>query len=165
MKKISLTVGLFLAIFSLSSFLVKNSVSADWWERPTGQPERPVYDRSNLPTLPSSPTNPPPTSSPNQPTVTPRIGEPTSSPGGGGTTEDACGSGKSFSGPYCGWSPSVGEGGSGGGDEAPRLGGPEVQGLSYTSGSDLALSDIILLTGILCLLLYVRSKVTKKMLA
>ena len=172
MKKISLTVGLFLAIFSFSAFFVKNSVSADWWERPTERPTQPNYERPTLPIQPTSPVQPTtvqPTTPPSQPTLTPGTGGP--SGGGGGSTEDACASGKSYVGPYCGWSPSVSEGGggggssSGGGGEAPRVGGPEVRGLSYTSGSDLALSDIILLTGILCLLLYVRSKVTKKMLA
>jgi hypothetical protein len=33
-------------------------------------------------------------------------------------------------------------------------------GLSYTSGNDIAASDIIFLVGVLCLALYVRSKMT-----
>lgn len=111
---------------------------------------------------------------PAQPTATPRVGNPpndsvnpTSTPGpsddgNDGDDDDPCASGKSYTGDYCGWSPGVGGDGGGGGD-APRIGepgGPQIKGLSYTSGSELVPSDIILLTGVLCLLLYVRSKIT-----
>lgn len=120
----------------------------------------PTPTQSQQPT--SVPTNPPGP----QATVTPTIGAganptPTSqlTQGGGGSNEDPCASGKSFSGPYCGWSPGVGGGsGSSTGVSYPRIGGPQVLGLSYTGGSDLSWSDIILLTGVLCLALYVRSK-------
>jgi len=73
--------------------------------------------------------------------------------------EDAC-DGDSYTGPYCGWSPEKDKPSSsdGGGGEALRVGGPSVLGLSDTSGDDLKVSDIMLLTGVLCLLLYVRSK-------
>lgn len=87
---------------------------------------------------------------------------PTNAPSGGGsgnTTEDPCGSGKSYSGPYCGWSPVV-EGGTGGESGDLRIGGPKVLGLSKTSSGDLELSDIIFLSGVLCLALYVRSKLS-----
>ncbi len=111
---------------------------------------------------------PQPTSS--QPTPTPSGGTggvPTATPipsSNGGSTgdEDACAPGKSYTGPYCGWSPEKdkpsGDGGTFGEGEVPRIGGPVVLGLSSTSGGELTLSDIMLLTGVLCLLLYVRSK-------
>lgn len=123
-----------------------------------------------------APTNAPvePTQSgqPAQPTTTPRVGNPpndsvipTSTPvpsnDESGSNDNPCAPGKSYTGDYCGWSPRVG--GEGGGGDAPRIGepgGPLIKGLSYTSGSELVPSDIILLTGVLCLLLYVRSKIT-----
>lgn len=45
-------------------------------------------------------------------------------------------------------------------DGNPRIGGPEVLGLSYTSGSYLIASDILVLLGVLCLLLYAKSKLS-----
>lgn len=137
---------------------------ADWWSRPETRPTQPSIERPTLaplptesvvqPTTPNSPTSPPG----GQPTVTPpRVGGlPTATvvpSGDNSTPEDPCAAGKSFTGPYCGWSPS------------PRVGGEEKQGstgrvlgLSYTSGWELLPSDIILLSGVLCLLLYARSK-------
>ncbi len=72
-----------------------------------------------------------------------------------GKTDDPCAPGKSFSGPYCGWSPDHDRVA---GASDSRVGGPEVLGLSNTSGSDLMLSDILVLLGILCLLTYAKSK-------
>jgi hypothetical protein len=140
---------------------------ADWWTRDNG---RPAFDR-NFPT--ESPGSQPtegvqPTEQPtgNEPTATPRVGgvELTSTPiptGGSSSTENPCDPGKPYTGDYCGWSPKVGGESAGDSSSNPRIGGPEVQGLSYTSGSDLSYSDIILLTGLLCLALYVRSKFIK----
>jgi hypothetical protein len=87
---------------------------------------------------------------------------PTGTPSGSSSSnnDDPCASGKSYTGDYCGWSPSTSS--SSGGDPGnydPRIGGPGVAGLSYTAGEDLAPSDIILLAGVLCLLVYVKSKI------
>ena len=156
-------------IFILTLMLIKgNFVYADWWERPTAHPTQPSFGRDLPPTSPpSEPTTPPgqptsaPTTPPSQPTVTPpRTGgptvEPTTAPSSSTSDGDnACDPGDPFSGPYCGWSPEVGGGGVGGPESVY---GPQVMGLSYTSGGELEPSDIILLTGVLCLLLYARSK-------
>lgn len=142
-------------------------VSADWWERPAARPSTPSdgHDR-----LPSPTTQIVPTSQPTQPQPTPTgshvggLPSPTPTQGtssDGKSTDDPCASGKSYSGPYCGWSPSVGigDGTSSNNDTSQlRIGGPKVLGLSNTSGEDLNNFDIIALAGILCLLLYVRSK-------
>lgn len=154
---------LILAVVILSIFLVKgNFVLADWWQRPDTRPSPPNLprDESRLPT--SEPTSAPPTPSPTGrvggPSVTP---QPTSS-AESTSGEDPCASGKSYSGPYCGWSPSIESGGGGGGGgEGARIGGAQILGLSKTSGADMAPSDIILLAGVLCLLLYVKSKLEK----
>lgn len=140
-------------------------VRADWWDRPPARPTSPAIERDRLPT--SVPPTIQPTTSAPSPTNPPNGGLPTSAPtsapsggGGGTTTEDPCGSGKSYSGPYCGWSPGVsGESQSASG-ELPRIGGPQVLGLSKTSSGDLELSDIIFLSGVLCLVLYLRSKLS-----
>lgn len=142
-----------------------NTVLADWWQRTDIRSTPPILERDNRIVLPTeSPTSPP-----SQPTATPRVGEPSTPPAPTSTTtsssstEDPCASGKSYTGPYCGWSPEVSSGGGGGGGEtqSPRIGGPKVLGLSKTSSADLAPSDIILLTGVLCLALYARSKLGK----
>lgn len=180
MKKIVLILELSLISFIFGSLLVKSETAlADWWSR-DDRPVAPTIARDRLPTqVPEPtwpPTSPPQPTTPSQatPTVTPRIGGlPTATPtlfpsatpgggGGGGTAEDPCASGKSYTGPYCGWSPGVGGETTGGGGEGEivRAGGPEVLGLSATSGEDLTLSDIMLLAGTLCLLLYTRSKVS-----
>jgi len=159
-------IGILLIFFQISA---KPMVSAEWWQRPEARPTQPSKERNLLP-LPTTQ----PTSSPSQPTAaptsppTPTGGAPSGGGGGaGGTTsnEDPCAAGKSYVGPYCGWSPnttSTGGGGrSGGSLEQPRIGGgPQVLGLSNTSGSDIYLSDIMILAGILCLTLYARSKIT-----
>jgi hypothetical protein len=125
-----------LIVLIFGIFLVKgNGVLADWWERPTARPTQPNYERelpTSVPTQTQSPTT--------QPTATPRIGEPTgaqtptSTPAPTGTSsssDDPCAPGKSYTGPYCGWSPRVGEEGGGGGvSQSERIGAPEVMGLS-----------------------------------
>lgn len=155
---------LILAVVILSIFLVKgNFVLADWWNRSDVRPSPPSLPREEgrIPTL--EPTSAPPTPSP-----TGRVGGPSITPAptstaGSTSDEDPCASGKSYVGPYCGWSPGVesGGGGGGGGGEGARVGGPQILGLSKTSGADMAPSDIILLAGVLCLLLYVKSKLGK----
>lgn len=157
-------------IFVVGFFVKNNLVAfADWWERGDARPTQPSMER-NLPTLPPQPTSAPPTTVPPTgaaPTTTPRVGEPTVIP----TTqageeavsdEDPCAEGESYEGPYCGWSPSIGEGAGGNGGEGETLAagvsGPQVMGLSYTAGEGIEVSDIILLTGVLCLLMYAKSK-------
>lgn len=174
-RLITILILIFSFVFVLTGKLVAEVgiASADWWSR-DDRPVAPTIARDRLPTQAPEPTwpptSPPQPTTPSQatPTVTPRIGgPPTATPtlfpsatpgggGGGGTAEDPCASGKSYTGPYCGWSPGVG----GGGEEIVRVGEPEVLGLSATSGEDLTLSDIMLLVGALCLLLYTRSKVS-----
>lgn len=165
MKKSIYTAGL-IFIFVLSWHIAGsfNNVSAEWWERPTERPTQPVITRTFEPSptevVPTTPQEPTPTSIAD-PTNTP---VPTSTPsggngggnGGGGesSNDDPCGAGKSYTGPHCGWSPKVG----GETSQPPRIGAPQVKGLSRTSSGDLMPSDIIFLSGVLCLLLYVRSK-------
>lgn len=155
-----------------------NTTFADWYERPDTRPTQPSMERAllePLPTqapLPTTETNNP-TSPPSQPSITPRVGGDTGSgssgSGSGGSSsssnDDPCAEGKSFIGPYCGWSPRVGgEQGDPGlaNAQLPAQTKKIVRGLSYTSGWDLLPSDIMLLTGILCLLLYLRSKLVIK---
>lgn len=159
MKKIilyTISILILLIFFQISA---KSKVSADWWIRPESRPSQPSEER-NLPTLA-------PTTGPSQPTVVPTNpptgGTPSTGGGGGGSSSgdggNPCDPGKSYTGPYCGWSPSTSSGGGGGGSEQPRVGGSEVLGLSNTSSGELAFSDIIFLAGVLCLLIYVRSKI------
>lgn len=175
MKKIFI-IGGTLFIFVLSWHLVTehNMVLADWWERPSERPTQPAVTRTVTPpeegpsptvVVPTQPSSPTATSVPGNPT-------PTSTSGGGGTGgipdsgggsssngEDPCRSGQSYNGPYCGWSPRVG-----GNPQSSTIvaSAPKVKGLSRTSSGDLVPSDIILLIGVLCLLLYVRSKADLK---
>lgn len=166
MKKI-MTIGIYIFIllmfFQISS---SNPVRADWWIRPDTRPTQPSEVR-NFPTSAPQPTVAP-SNPPAGPTATPRVGggvtpAPTQSSSGGstnsgsGSSDDPCAAGKSYSGPYCGWSPSINNSG-GGSSEPPRIGGPQVLGLSNTSSGDIALSDIMILAGILCLAVYARSK-------
>lgn len=146
---------------------------ADWWDRPDARPTQPKLERGTLAPLPTVPSDPViPTSQAGQPSATPRIGgEPTttavpnSTTGNSSSTEDPCAPGKSYVGPYCGWSPRVGgesSGSSGNTQQQKVTNKNRVLGLSYTSGWELLPSDIILLTGVLCLLLYLRSKISVK---
>jgi len=136
-----LTLGLF----------VKNQgpARAGWWTRDDGRPvfdrdERPVFDRGSQEQ--PEPTNPPSGGPP----------EETQDQGDGG--DDPCEPGESFTGPYCGWSPGQDDPGDDG--ENGGIGGTEVLGLSDTSSGYLDPSDIIQLTGFLCLLLYAKSKLS-----
>ena len=129
-----------LMVFMSFSLLIAPVVSADWWERG----ERPVFPRTTVepqPTDPPEPTQPP-------------AGEPAAE-----NNDDPCAPGKSFTGDYCGWSPRIG--GDDPGDPPGDPGDPQVAGLSYTGTEQIRLSDIMLLSGILCLLLYAKSKFTK----
>jgi len=147
-------------------FILNRSVNADWWERPTTRPTQPNEDRF-LPTLPPQ-YNPSPTSkvSPTSPPVGGPEVTPSDNGGNGGNDEDdPCAAGKSYSGPYCGWTPDVDNSdvsGGGGNGEGGGIGGlsegPAVSGLSETAGEEVGASDIMLLGGILCLLLYAKSK-------
>lgn len=172
MKKFIYTAGL-IFIFVLSWHIAGsfNSVSAEWWERPSERPTQPVITRQSEPSptevVPTNPQAPTPTSVTNPtntpvPTATPSGGNGGGNGGGGSSSnDDPCGAGKSYTGPYCGWSPKVG----GQGDDVsapPRIGAPLVKGLSRTSSGQLWPSDIILLSGVLCLLLYVKSKINTR---
>lgn len=167
-KKIIMRILNILFSVLLLTVFFKQASFADWWERPDNRPTQPSIER-DLPTTAPQPTTivqdptvtVKPTSKPDEkvtlsptPTTIRIGGEPTV------TEEDACAPGKSFDGPYCGWSPSVdgvdGEGGIGGdGGQGAQA---EILGLSYTSGRDLEPSDIMFLAGILCLLMYLKSK-------
>ncbi len=164
MKKVK-KILLILIIANFIFFQNSKISQADWYERPTARPTQPSYPRET-PTEAPAPTSIIPTS---QPTITPSSGGtggvPTAVPtqAGGISEEDPCAPGKSYIGPYCGWSPEVGSGAGGGtsssDSEPARVGGPQVLGLSSTSSiDDLRISDIMLLTGVLCLLLYAKSK-------
>lgn len=160
------------------SLYLPGLVNADWWVRPSISPTRPVITREELPPEPTVTTQPTtqPTAIPTgslQPTATPRIGSPTETPSNGSNNSsnnssgtDQCASGQSYTGPYCGWSPEKDKqnsDSSSDGVSSPRIGGPDgpdVLGLSATTGNDLTTSDIILLSGVLCLLLYARSKLS-----
>ena len=164
------TITSLIIIFLSLGLVLPKLASADWWERPTDRPDQPSYDR-DIPTI--APTNPPvynpsPTSPPNgqQPTATPPpqgggpTVEPTEEPQDeedGDEDEDPCADGKSYTGEYCGWSPGIDEG-NGGGIGGTDYYDPGVLGLSYTSGEEIGISDIMLLVGALCLLMYAKSK-------
>lgn len=166
-------IALVLVISWLFALNNNSNVLADWWQRPDVIPTQPSFGRDLSPsTVEVRPTlsSPSPTSSPNaQPTATPAIGgNPTGTPssgGGSGSKSDPCANGQGgIDGHPCGWTPDVnnnGGGGGGGGSSSsqPRVGGPQVLGLSDTSSGDLALSDIMILAGILCLAVYARSKI------
>ena len=143
------------------------SIKADWWERPAARPTQPSLDRH----LPTSAPEPSPTDEPemplSEPTITPDPGKSVITPGIGGVEdskvsnsdeEDPCGEGKAYTGPYCGWSPDHDT------YEASEniASEPQVLGLSDTSSRNLPLSDIMQLVGVLCLLLYARSKLLPK---
>ena len=120
---------------------------------------------TNTPAAPTqSAQQPSPTQGVSQPTATPRVGDPVN-PTATPVPTTPVPADQTQSQPTA--TPVTTDGGNGGvngvggGGDTPRIGeaGGEIKGLSYTSGSELAASDIILLTGILCLLLYVRSKI------
>ncbi|OIO13953.1 hypothetical protein COV53_05650 [Candidatus Gottesmanbacteria bacterium CG11_big_fil_rev_8_21_14_0_20_37_11] len=174
MRKVTEIIFFITILLTFSSFLTRgNYVYADWWSRSEDRPSPPNLPRDNG----ILPTNPPPVEPTNPPPVVPTTVVPSTDPGNpnptqgagggiGGTTgsdDDPCASGKSYTGPYCGWSPKVvGEGNNTiqnvVASQAVKK-RPQVLGLSYTSGAELTLSDIMLFAGILCLGLYVRSKI------
>ena len=163
-----------LFIFLSFTFLVKPvNVQADWWQRPT---EGPTPTRIPLPThpgeytpTPTTQVNPSPTNDPSvtsQPTPT-GINAPTPTPTNGvrigGTEDDPCSSGKSYSGPYCGWSPDHDTKSNTSSNVSSTISvAPKVLGLSRTSGPELTVSDIMLFAGLLCLALYLKSKISVK---
>lgn len=148
-------------VFMLSwlSYHQSISIDADWWDRPSDPqrdvPTQPLYPRgTDVPTQPV-PTTVPPTSVPTivQPTLTvttPPIGgntEPTSTPvpsSGGGNNEGKKEESKNTQ-----------------SEEKKTPSVSTVRGLSRT-GSGTEWSDIMLPSGILCLLLYVKSKIQKE---
>lgn len=161
------TITNLIIIFLSLGLVLPRLTSADWWERPTDRPDQPSYDR-DIPT--TAPTNPPeeevePTNPPaGEPTATPLPqGGPTEEPTDEDNEEptdengDPCDPGKSYTGDYCGWSPGIDEG-NGGGIGGTDYYDPGVLGLSYTSGEEIGISDIMLLIGALCLLMYAKSK-------
>ena len=173
MKKI-ISVGFFITILLIFfQVTTKNEVEADWWIRPTGVPTQPSFVRNVEPTSVVHPTINP-TNAPNQPTVAPTSpptgGTPSSdgsvsSDGSGNSNNNPCAAGQSYVGPYCGWSPDVNNSGGGGGNSSssePRIGSPQVLGLSDTSSGNMTASDIMILAGVLCLVLYARSKIEMK---
>jgi hypothetical protein len=176
MKKILLPAAFLLLFLTLGLINMHKFVYADWWQRPT---EGPVITRTPFPThrggeevevtkTAPSPTNtvPKPTDKIPLPTsgIIPSVPIPTIENNGGigGTesNEDLCENGKSFTGPYCGWSPDHDKSDSSSNNESTAVNSsPVVQGLSRTSGPELTLSDIMLFVGVLCLALYVKSKI------
>jgi hypothetical protein len=176
MKKIQIATALFSLIIFVAVLSVNSAnVSADWWQRPT---EGPGYPRNPSPTqgggteptvVPTTKPNPTSVIQPTSP-VTTGIPTPTtsSSQGGVGGTEnidDPCASGKSYSGPYCGWSPDKDKP-AGGNNNTNNTSSntitPKILGLSRTAGPELTASDIMLFAGILCLSLYIKSKINVK---
>ena len=138
----------------------RNAILCDPVNPPRG-PRGEVLDCSGYSNPTPTATPPAPTTVQPTPTSTPGNGGGSNGGGTGGTTggssDDPCAPGKSYVGPYCGWSPS-----SNADDPGPRIGGPAVLGLSYTSSNNFGVSDIILSLGVLCLLLYVKSLGNKK---
>ena len=152
-----------LILFLSFSFFLYDSALADWWDRPDSRPTQPGVERF-LPTVPPQPDSPSPTKKVT-PTSPPNGGPEVTPTGvlngdGGSTDDDPCAPGKAYSGEYCGWSPRIGEAGGGteGETSVSSWGGPAVSGLSETSGEEAGISDIMLLAGILCLMLYAKSK-------
>ncbi len=145
---------IFALIFVLSwvSLAFVAPVSADWWQRPTYrailEPTRPLNngnERFPSPTQKEKQQQPPETPVPTQ--VTPPVGGPpqaTATPVP--SKEENKGGG--------------GEGGRGGGESSKKEEQKveEVKGLSPTG--DFGVADIMLLSGFLCLLLYLKSKLS-----
>lgn len=160
MKKIFAVVFSFFLLFigwGLMQF-TDTTTQADWWVRPTEREIQPTREpRVNLAPRTAadliSPTSPP-------------SGATGTGTGASSSNDNPCEPGKSFTGPNCGWSPGISEyshdSSSGGSSQATgyRIGGPEILGLSDTesAASQVNNSDIALLSGVLCLLIYVKSK-------
>lgn len=155
MKKLLTAVFFFYLIFHWASF-TGVPVSADWWDRPEVRPTQPNIPRD----LPQDPTQTPiveptitaivlsptlPVGGPQDPTVTSVVPTQTPVPTSSSTSSDSGSSGNNTS-----TTSYIYE----------RVAGPQVLGLSDTASFDLKQSDIILLLGVLCLLLYLKSKLT-----
>lgn len=152
-----LTAKIILLIILLVILIGKNNhlVLADWYTRSDIRPTQPSIER-NLPTVIVEPTvgtqatptttAPPPIGDPGvtntpAPTAVPTAVPTAASSNNSSSTSTSDGNDSSGSTPYF---------------------GPQVLGLSDTAGEGLQPSDIILLAGILCLTLYLRSKLTVK---
>ena len=181
---------LFIFFFFVSIWLVSGGGAyADWWQRPTARPTQPSEPRptSAEPSPASNPTGiptsvptgiigqPTPTSPAGgnpTPTPTPRIGAPTGehiANGDESSEDDPCAPGKPFTGAYCGWSPGVIDN-SGDDPGTEDLSGSvsdnskklKVKGLSNTFSNEVDYTDILVFSGMLCLLLYAKTKLPGK---
>ncbi len=146
--KIILLILLLILLIGKSDHLVL----ADWWTRSDVRPTQPSTER-NLPTQIAEPTKEIQVA-PTTVSTPPPIGDPgvTSTPSPTSATSSSS-SDNSASTTSSGGNDSTGS--------TPYY-GPKVLGLSNTAGEGLQPSDIILLAGILCLTLYLRSKLTLK---
>ena len=128
-------------------------VLADWWARSDIRPTQPNIERS-LPTAiveptvgiqvtPTSVTSPPPIGDPGVTNTPVPTAVPTATSNNNSSSTSSSSENDSS------------------GSTTPYV-GPQVLGLSDTAGEGLQPSDIILLAGILCLTLYLRSKLTVK---
>lgn len=154
MKKLLTAVFFFYLIFNWAD-LSGVKVAADWWERPEVRPSQPNIPRD----LPQDPTLTPIV----EPTITGTILSPTLAVGG---PEDPTATVAPSQTPAPTSAPANSDSGGSGNNTSStsyiyeRIGGPQVLGLSDTASFDLKQSDIILLLGVLCLLLYLKSKLT-----
>lgn len=154
MNKI-LTAKIILLILFLIIMIGSNNhlVLADWWTRSDVRPTQPSLERS-LPTAivlePTIGTQATPTTA----ATLPPIGDPGVTNTPVPTAEPTAASSNNSS----STSSSSGDNSSG----STSYVGSKVLGLSNTAGEGLQPSDIILLAGILCLMLYLRSKLTVK---
>lgn len=154
MNKI-LTAKIILIILFLMLLIGKSDhlALADWWTRSDIRPTQPNIERS-LPTVIVEPTvgtqvtptlvaSHPPIGDPGVTNTPVPTAEPTATPSNNSSSTSTSGGNESS------------------GSTTPYV-GPQVLGLSDTAGEGLQPSDIILLAGILCLTLYLRSKLTVK---
>ncbi len=155
MNKI-LTAKIILLILFLVIMIGRNNhlVLADWWTRSDIRPTQPSLER-NLPTTtvveptvetqatPTTAVTPPPIGDPGVTNTLVPTAVPTAT-----SSDDSSSTSSS--------------GGSDSSESTTSYVGPQVLGLSDTAGEGLQPSDIILLAGVLCLTLYLRSKLTIK---
>ena len=156
MNKI-LTAKTILLILFLVILIGKNNhlVLADWYTRSDIRPTQPSFER-NLPTTavvdptveiqatPTTVATPPPIGDPGVTnTPIPTVVPPTDTPSDDNSSSTPASGGNDSS-------------------ESTTYYGPQVLGLSDTAGEGLQPSDIILLAGVLCLTLYLRSKLIIK---
>ncbi|OGG12780.1 hypothetical protein A3D77_07015 [Candidatus Gottesmanbacteria bacterium RIFCSPHIGHO2_02_FULL_39_11] len=157
MKKIIAVLSAFFLFFFFWGLFTQtvSQTEADWWVRPTEREAQPTRE----PRVSLAPRTPSPTDSP-----TPK---PT---GSSPSDQNPCAPGQSFTGTNCGWSPGISEykhdpEGSSSQAVGYGIGGPDVLGLSYTgsvSSNKISSSDVIFLLGVLCLLVYTKSKLRAK---